>query len=218
MEKILKNKILVYGIMTVVIIMGIIATCVFKLNFTLMYSENTRMNVYIGKEYKLEEIKEIAEEVFETKQIEYQKIENFNEAISITVKEASEEQIENLANKIKEKYELDSTEGLIQKNIIGHLRGRDIVKPYIIPIIILTVIILAYLGIRYINLGIFKIIFTVLIKLIVAEALYISIIAITRIPIGMYTMPIAVGIYILIIMLAVVKYEKKIKEIKENKK
>lgn len=216
MKKVLKNKKLIYGIMTVIIILGIIATYVFRLNFTLEYSKNTRINVYIGKEYNVEDIQTIAEEVFGTKDIYYQEIERFNEAVSITVKEASDEQITNLTNKIKEKYELESTEGLIQTNEIGHLRGTDIVKPYIIPMVITTVIILAYVGIRYTNLGVYKTIFTLLARLIYAEALYLSIIAIARLPIGMYTMPVAIAIYILVTIVTVAGYQKRLEKISEE--
>jgi len=218
MKKILKNKILIYGIMTLIIIAGIISTYVFRLNFTLEYSENTRMKVYVGKEYNIEDIKIIAEEVFGEQKIIYQEIERFNEAVSITVKEASDEQVQNLANKIKEKYELESTEGLIQTNKVGHLRGRDIVKPYIMPMIIVTVIILAYVGIRYTNLGIFKTIFTLLARLLFAEALYLSIIAIARLPIGMYTMPIAIALYILITMVTIVGYQKRLDKVNVEEK
>ena len=213
MKKVLKNKKLIYGIMTLIIILGIIATYVFRLNFTLEYSQNTKINVYIGKEYNIADIQTIAEEVFGTKQIAYQEIERFNEAVSITVKEASDEQITNLTNKIKEKYELESTEGLIQTTKIGHLRGRDIVKPYIVPMVITTVLILAYVGIRYTNLGVYKTIFTLLARLIYSEALYLSIIAIARLTISVYTMPVAIGLYILVTIVTVAGYQKRLEKI-----
>lgn len=218
MKKIMKNKKLIYGIIMAIIIIGIIVTYVFRLNFTLTYSENTRINIYITKEYNIEDIRNIAEEVFATKQIAYQEIEKFNEAVSITVKDASDEQIQNLENKIKEKYELESTDGLVQTTTIGHLRGRDIVKPYIVPMTIVTVIILAYVGIRYMNLGVYKTIFTLFARLIVAEALLLSIIAIVRIPIGIYTMPVAIGLYILVTMVTVIEYQKKLEKISAEEK
>lgn len=216
MKKVLKNKKLIYGIMTLIILLGIIATYVFRLNFTLEYSQNTKINVYIGKEYNLADIQNIAEEVFGTKEINYQEIERFGEAVSITVKEASDEQITNLTNKIKEKYELESTEGLIQTTKIGHLRGRDIVKPYIVPMVITTVLILAYVGIRYTNLGVYKTIFTLLARLIYSEALYLSIIAIARLTISVYTMPVAIGLYILVTIVTVAGYQKRLDKISEE--
>lgn len=212
MEKIMKHKKIIYSIIAVIIIIGIIITCVLKLNFTLAYSQNTKINIYIGKEYNIDDIKAIAEEVFGTNKIEYQKIEKFNEAISITVKEASDEQIANLQTKIQEKYELETLDGLIQTTQNGNLRGRDIVKPYIIPITIVTIIILAYVGLRYMNLGVYKTIFTLLLRLIVAEALLLSIIAITRIPISIYTMPVAIGLYILVTMVTISEYQNKLEK------
>ncbi len=208
MEKIMKNKKIFYGVCIAVIIIGIIVTYFLRLNFSLEYSENTRIDLYIGKGYSLTDIKQIAEDVFKTKQIMYRPIEDFNEAVSITVREASDEQIENLKTKIQEKYELENTDSLIEKQTIGHFRGRDIVKPYIVPMVITTIVVLIYVGIRYIKLGTWKTIYTLLIRLVISQALILSLIAITRIPIGSYTMPIDIGLYILVIVLTIMGYQK----------
>ena len=208
MEKIMKNKKIFYGVCVAIIIIGIIVTYFLRLNFSLEYSENTRIDLYIGKEYTLTDIKQIAEDVFKTKQIMYRPIEDFSEAVSITVREASDEQIESLKTKIQEKYELENTDSLIEKQTIGHFRGRDIVKPYIVPMVTTTIVVLIYVGIRYMKLGTWKTIYTLLIRLIISQALILSLIAITRIPIGSYTMPIDIGLYILVIVLTIMGYQK----------
>ena len=220
MKELLKNKKLIYIVIALIIIIGIISIFVLRLNFTLMYSEHTRINVYLGKNYELQDIKQISQEVFGDQEIIYQEIETFYDSLAITVKQATEEQITNLETKLKEKYEIDSEEEILQVNEVGHLRGRDIVRPYIIPMIISTLVILAYVGIRYINLGIFKTTFTLFIRLIVSEALLLSIIAIARIPIGAFTMPVAIVLYLLVIMCSIIGFEKKLaqKNAEENKK
>lgn len=207
MKDVLKNKKILYILIALIIIIGIISIFVLRLNFSLMYSEHLRINVYLGEEYNLQDIKQIAEETLGKQEIIYQNIESFNDSIAITVKDASDEQIDALEAKLKEKYEIDSTESILQTNKIAHLRGRDIVKPYIIPMIIVTIAVLAYVGIRYISLGIFKTIGTLLLRLIISEALLLSIIAIARIPIGIYTMPIAILLYMAVITYTMVKYE-----------
>lgn len=216
MEKIMKNKKLIYTIIALIIVVGIISIFTLKLNFTLEYSDNTRINVYLGKEYNLQDIKQIAEEVFGKQEIIYQKIENFHDSIAITVKEASEEQINTLKTKLGEKYEIENTDGILETDSVAHFRGRDIVRPYIIPMIIATLAILAYVGIRYMSLGIFKTIFTLLVRLLVSEALLLSVIAIARIPIGVYTMPVAIIVYLVVTMYTVMKYQNTIEVNKEK--
>ena len=220
MKELLKNKKMIYIAIALIIIIGIISIFVLRLNFTLMYSQHTRINVFLGKNYDLQEIKQISQEVFGNEEIIYQEIETFHDSIAITVKQATEEQITNLGTKLKEKYEISSEEEILQVNEVGHLRGRDIVKPYIIPMIISTLIVLAYVGIRYLNLGIFKTIFTLFLRLIISESLLLSIIAVCRIPIGIYTMPVAILLYFLVIIYSVIGFEKKLtkRKIEESKK
>ena len=220
MKELLKNKKLIYIVIALIIIIGIISIFVLRLNFTLMYSEHTRINVYLGKNYELQDIKQISQEVFGDQEIIYQEIETFHDSLAITVKQATEEQITNLETKLKGKYEIDSEEEILQVNEVGHLRGRDIVRPYIIPMIISTLVILAYVGIRYLNLGVFRTTFTLFLRLIISEALLLSVIAIVRIPIGIYTMPVAIILYLLVIIYSIIGFEKKLakKNMEESKK
>lgn len=216
MKQLLNNKKIIYIAIALIILIGIISIFVYRLNFTLMYSANTRINIYLGKDYDLKDIKQISEETFGTNQIIYQEIETFHDSIAITIKEASDEQIETLKTKLIEKYELDDSNQFLETTKVAHLRGRDIVKPYIIPMIIVSLIILAYVGVRYSSLGTLKTIFTVLLNQVVSEALLLSIIAITRIPIGIYTMPVAIILYIIVTMCTVVKYQNELDRTKEN--
>lgn len=206
MEKI-KNPKIIYLVAVLVIIIGIIVTCIWKTNFSLEYSEHTRINVYIGKVFNVEDIKQIAKEVFPNKEIKYQNIETFKDSIGINVKELNEEELALLKEKVKEKYEIEEIDSNVTTMTIPHYRIRYIIKPYIIPVVITTIIILVYVGIRYLKLGIFNVIITLLVRLIVSEAVFISIIQILRIPVGVYTIPIAILIYILVTIATVVGYE-----------
>lgn len=216
MKELLKNKKILYIIISLLIIIGIISIFVLRLNFTIMYSEHTKINVYLGTEYNLEDIKQITEETLGKQEIIYQEIETFRDSIAINVKYASEEQIDSLETKLKEKYEIDESEEIIVTDTVSHLRERDIVKPYIIPMIIVTIVILAYVGVRYLNLGLIKVIFTLIFRLIVSQALLLSIIAIARIPIGVYTMPVAILLYIAVVIYTVIQNEDILQKNKEN--
>lgn len=207
MKEIMKNKKILYIFITAIILIGIISIFVLRLNFSLMYSEHTQIEVYLGKKYDLKDVKQIAEEVFGKQEIKYQEIETFHDALAISVKNASEEQINTLETKFKEKYEIEGEAQILQTSTIPHLRGRDILKPYIVPMIIASIVILIYVGIRYMKLGVFKVTLTLLLRQVVSEGLLLSIIGIARIPISVYTMPVAILLYIAVVIYTVVKYE-----------
>lgn len=219
MKEVIKNKKILYIFMVAIILIGVISIFVLRLNFSLMYSEHIQIEAYITKRYELEDIEKIAEEVFGKQEIRYQEIESFHDAIAISVKEASEEQIKTLETKLKEKYEIESEAQILQTSTIPHLRGRDIVKPYIVPMLIATIVILMYVGIRYRKLGVFKTISTLFIRMILLEALLLSIIGIARIPIGVYTMPFAILLYIAVVIYTTYKFENNLeKEVEKDKK
>lgn len=218
MTEIMKNKKVLYALTALIIILGIISIFVFKLNFTLMYSEHTKINVYLGKEYNLQDIKNVVEETLGKQEVIYQEIEVFKDSIAINIKSANEEQIKALETKLREKYEIGENEQFIVIDTVGHIRGRDIVKPYIIPMIIVTIVIIAYIGIRYLKLGLVKVIITLILRLIISQALFLSVIAIIRIPIGVYTVPLAILIYIAVVTYTVVQNENRLEKNKENEK
>ena len=218
MRELIKNKKAMYILIALIIILGIMSIFIFGLNFTLMYGEHTKINVYLGEEYNIEDVKKLTEEVFGKQEAIYQEIEVFKDSIAINVKYATEEQIDLLETKLKEKYEIGENEQIIVMDTIGHLRSRDIVKPYIIPIIIATIVILAYVGIRYFSLGILKVLTTLVLRLVISQALFLSIIGIIRIPIGVYIMPVAIFVYIVVIIYTVVQNEDKLQKNKEKEK
>lgn len=217
MEK-LKNKKVIYLVAVLIILVGIIVTCIWKTNFSLEYVEHTRIDVYFGKEYNIGDLKQIAEEVFPNEKIAYQEIEYFHDAVAMNVKQVSDEQIVSLKEKVKDKFEIEEIDNQISMVTVPHYRIRDMVKPYIVPMIITTLIIFAYVGIRYLNLGIFKVIGTLCIRLIVSEAVFASIIEITRIPVGIYTIPVAILVYLFVTVFTVTGYENQSKTKKQQEK
>ncbi len=217
MEK-LKNKKVIYLIAVLIILIGIVATCIWKTNFSLQYSEHSRIDIYIGKEYHLEDLKQIAKDVFPNEKIDYQEIEFFHDSVAMNVKQVSDEQMATLKEKVKDKFQLEEIDNNISVVTVPHYRIRDMVKPYIVPMIITTLITFAYVGIRYLNLGIFKVIGTLLIRLIVSEAVLASIIEIVRIPVGVYTMPVAILVYLFVIIFTMTEYEDQSRRKKQEEK
>ena len=217
MEKI-KNPKIIYLTAVIIIILGMIVTGIWKTNFSLEYMEHTRIDVYLGKDYNLEDMKQIAKEVFPKEKIRYQEIETFHDSLSVHVSAISDEQLATFKEKVKEKYELEETENSIVTTTIPHYRIRDIIKPYMIPMIIATVMIAVYVGIRYLSLGVYKVIGVLLLRIVVSQAVLASLIEIIRIPVGVYTIPVAILLYIFVITFTMVGYEKKISRKKEKEK
>ena len=216
MESLTKNKKIVYGIIAVIILVGVIVACIFKFNFSLMYKEHTRIILYIGKEYKVSDINKIAKEVFENKKIQCEKVEIYNDTPVINVENATDEQLEELKQKVAQKYEIEDTQNLIQTTKISNIRGRDIIKPYIMPVIISTIITIAYIAIRYKKLGSINIIIDFILKILVSETVYLSLLAILRISIGSYTMPIAILLYIVTTILSMYMYQLRLDKTKQK--
>lgn len=219
MKGILKNKkVIIYSIIVLIIIAGIVSAFVGKFNYTLMFSEHKQIDVYLGKTYDLKDIKQIAEETFNSNKIVYREIETFHDSISINVKEANEEQIKTLESKLKEKYEISGDTQILETTNVAHIKGIDIIKPYITSIIVATVLVLIYTAIRYFKLGVMKVTLTMFVRIVAIEALLLSIIAIFKIQIGTWTLPIAIFAYMLIVLGTTIQYENEEKNNTENKK
>ncbi len=193
----MKNmKKIMLPVVILIIMVGaiIVATAGFK--FDLMYQSHKRIEIYIDKDYKVEEVADMVKEETSSDNIIKQDIETFNKDIAFVVKTISSEQEENLEKAINEKYELKDKDSVVVVKE-PHFRLRDIMKPYVLPLILSSVIICAYFAIKYRKTGLVNSLCIPAGALIVAQALYFSLIAILRIPVSKLTMPIAVLVYII---------------------
>ena len=84
----------------------------------------------------------------------------------------------------------------------------DIYKKYIVPFVVSGVIVLAYIVIRYHKKGILKVLGRTIIIPVFGELFLLSIIAITRIPVGRYTPVLVIAMYIASIMMVIRENEK----------
>ena len=84
----------------------------------------------------------------------------------------------------------------------------DIYKKYIVPFAVSGVIVLAYIVIRYHKKGILKVLGRTIIIPVFGELFLLSIIAITRIPVGRYTPVLVIAMYIASIMMVIRENEK----------
>ena len=151
-------KKIIFIVVGIIIIVGSIITATIGLNVDIMYREHEQVNVYIGKEVNINDLKAIAKEVFGDQRIQVIVVESFNDSCAINTENVTDEQLELLKQKVSEKYGIEDTTNIIEKSSIPKLRLRDLVKPYIMPMVISTLIIFVYIAIRFKNIGSVKVV------------------------------------------------------------
>lgn len=218
MKKITKKQKILSVIIAIIVIAGAIVTGVKGLNYDLRYQETKNIELYIAKDFEIADIKAITDEVMGKSPVIIRKVEVYEDSVSITAKDITDEQKQSIIEKINEKYETELSADSTQIETIPHTRGRDIAKPYIIPFIISTVIILVYMAIRYRKIGVLKTLLTTISTSVAAQAVLLSIIAITRIPVGRLTIPMIVTVYMLTLVGLTTNFEKKLEIKKEEEK
>ena len=212
MEQLRKNKNKILIILIAIILIAGIAMIVIKgFNFELKYQNTQRVEMYLKQEFNVSDIKNITNEVLAGQPVMIQKVEVYEDMVAITSNQITDEQKTNLVQKINEKYGTELNADEIEIENIPHTRGRDIIKPYLIPFALATGIILVYVAIRYRKLGVGKVILKTALILVVAEAVLASVIAITRLPIGKTTIPLALAVYLLTLVGITSSLENKLK-------
>ena len=212
-----KGAKIIIVLIAIILITGTIMICTKGLVFGLNYEESKKVEINLGKQFEEKDIKEITNEVFGKQPVLIQAIEVYKDAVSITTTEISDEQKANLITKLNEKYGTDISADDITIEANTHIRGRDIVKPYIISFTIATIISLVYLAIRYYKLNSLKVIMQSIGIILIAQLILLAIIALTRIPIGVLTMPIVILVYVLSAYICTTKFEKKLdSKLQEN--
>lgn len=191
-----KKKKILYTVIALIIVVGILITCIWGFNVNISYTEHKQVDIYIGKEFNSEDINKIAKEVLGKQEIRVQKVEVYEDMVSINAKEITNEQLEQINQKINEKYELENKADSLTITSVPKIRLLDKIKPYIIPAIISAVIIIVYSVIRYRKIGVLKLLISLVKSLILPQAIYFSILAITRLPICRLTMPVALVILV----------------------
>ena len=216
MKNLSKKTLAIVILSLIVIIAGIIMIAVKGFNFDLREQKGQKVELYLKTEFKDSDIKNITNEVFGEQPVMIQKVEVFEDTVAITTTSISDEQKNNLVTKINEKYgtELKTEETEILD--VAHTRGRDIIKPYILPFTIATLIILVYMAFRYHKLGTIKTLFKTIGLCAYTKIILFSIMAITRIPVGRLTIPLVILIYLLTLVGITTRFEKNLALKKEE--
>lgn len=211
MEK--KNTKVLIILIAIILVIGAIMIFTKGLKFELKYQDSKKVELNLGKEFEKKDIKEITDEVFTGQSVLIQAIELYKDSVSITTSEITEEQKQNLITKINEKYgtEYKAENVILEK--VAHVRGRDIIKPYILPFVISSLIILVYIIVRYYKLNILKVIVKTVAIIALSQMVLLGIIAITRMPIGNLTIPLIIFVYMFSLYISTTIFEKELENI-----
>ena len=201
-------KIIAIAIMSLVILAGIVVVGIFGFNKELRYGQGQVINVYVEQMVDVTNIKKIVNECLAGKTNMVQTVEIYQDYVTIKAKEITEEQKNNIVNKLKENYEFSQTAEDTTIENVAATKFIDIYKKYIVPFAVSGVIVLAYIVIRYHKKGILKVLGRTIIIPVFGELFLLSIIAITRIPVGRYTPVLVIAMYIASIMMVIRENEK----------
>ena len=201
------KKILLLGLI-LLIVAGVVVIALKGLNVSLLFRQHETINLYIGKEIDYKEFSDMCKEIFGNKKVEIRKVELFSDSISINVDTFTDEEKENLVKKLNEKYvaegETEYTVDNIKVITIPNIRLRDVVSPYIKPVLISGALIIIYMLIRFRKNEPLKILGKLVLELVLTEIAILSLIAITRIPV--YSLTISMMFIIAVIELTIFNY------------
>ena len=200
------KKIIAIAILALIILAGIVVVNILGFNKQLEFKQGQSIDVYVRKEIDEKKIKEIANEVLGKENL-VQLVEIYKDMVTIRAEQITEEQKNNIVNKIKENYEFEQTAEETVINTVPATRILDMYKHYVAPMLISGVIILAYMLIRYNKKGVIKVLLRTILIPIIAELVLLSLIAITRIPLGVYTPILVIIVYLASIVFVTKKNE-----------
>ena len=214
----MKNKkYIVLAILAIILIAGIAIVLLKGFNIEIGYANANEIEIHLDKAFNVNEINQMAQEVF-GKDILVRNVELYNDSVSVTAREITDEKKGELINKINEKYGSQLNADNITINKVANVRIRDIIKNMILPFVIATSLVLLYMIIKYFKLGFGKVLLKTGFALVLAEAELMSLIAIARFPIGRTTTSLIVFTYMFTLIGITSRFEQQLQEIKAQEK
>lgn len=206
------KKISILGL-CLLILAGIVVVLFRGFNVNFLLEQHEVIEFTIGKDFELSDVYDICKEVFGNKKVVLRKIEVFNDSVSINVNSITNEEKENLVNQLNEKFGTEKEVSDVEVKTVAKVRIRDWIKPYIKPIAVSAVIILAYIAIRFREENILKLFAKIIGMIALTILALLSIFAICRVPMSpIYIMGLAsVALVELIVYIARLD-DKKIEE------
>ena len=209
------KKIVILGIV-LLILAGIIIIALKGVNVSLMFGKHEAIEIKLEKEVTVADMNQICNEVFDNKKFVVKGLEVFLDSIQINVESITDEEKNNLIEKINEKYETSKSVDDLKVFTVSNKRIRDVVKDYIKPMIISFAIILIYMLIRYRKINAIKIIIDFFFFFLLTEAILLSVVAITRFPVSNSLINLFMVLVVVELIYYISQSEKKLEKIDEK--
>ena len=206
----MKKNILKIGIILAVIAIGIAIILFARFQFSLYYKQNVRIEIYLGKEFKTEEVMQQVKEILPEQELMIETAGVFKDTISITTTTITDEQISQIVDKLNETYETELVaEADTQVIYNSNIRGRDIFMPYLVISSIAAGITIAIITIIYgKKVGIIRTIVTSLLVTVMGQFFYFVMLSLMGIEINRMISGTAVAVFIASMVYLISQFEK----------
>ncbi len=201
-------KIIFIALVALVILIGIVVVGIWGYNKELKFEKSQSIDIYVEQKVDESKIKDIVHEALGNANYTVQTVEIYKDMVTIRSEQITEEQKNNIVNKIKENYEFKQTAEETTINTVPATRIIDMYKGYILPFTISGILVLVYMVIRYYKKGILKILARTVAIPVFGELFLLSVIVIARIPVGRFTPILVIGMYIAAILIVIKENEK----------
>ena len=201
-------KIIFIALVALVILIGIVVVGIWGYNKELKFEKSQSIDIYVEQKVDESKIKNIVHEALGNANYTVQTVEIYKDMVTIRSEQITEEQKNNIVNKIKENYEFKQTAEETTINTVPATRIIDMYKGYILPFTISGILVLVYMVIRYYKKGILKVLARTVAIPVFGELFLLSVSVIARIPVGRFTPILVIGMYIAAILIVIKENEK----------
>ena len=164
------------------VIAGLVVVILRGFNVSLMSRQHESLDIVLGKTFDVRDVRDICDKVFPDKKYVVRVIEVFKDAVEVNVESATDEEKQNLINELNTKYELALTVEDITVRVSSNVRIRDMIIPYIIPVMVSMVLITVYFILRFRKINALKLLCNLYVLILISLAVFASVVAIARIP------------------------------------
>lgn len=184
MKKLSGNKKIILLGIVLLIIAGIVVVALKGVKVSMMLQQHESISIHIGVKTSEKELKELLGEIFKDKHYILRMVEYFDDSVNICAESITNEEKTAIVQKINEKFGKEYDPNAITIQTVANVRVRDMLKPYVKPVIISAALIVVYMIIRFRKFNAFSLLGKIFAIIAVTEAVIFSVIAITRIPLS----------------------------------
>lgn len=216
------KKYIILAVLLIIIIAGTTIKFIKGMNYNLSWRSSSSIEIYIENFKEKSDLKAVLAETFPKRHNKIQYVEDSTKELLITIdtKQITDEQKDTFIKKVNEKYQTNLTVDEMEIMNNSQVKLSDVIYPNILLIIVTVVIIAGYFITRYRKIGIIKLLEYLLGGIVLTQWVYFSILCICRIPVGSWTIPVSMLIFIVSIIVLIFIFEKEYKKVvpKKNKK